>query len=340
MTAPGVAFPLGLEAEEHSDQKAEGALCGKPLAGGCAQKADGLGNKIYQKQSLNPSGYQLPGGCPKTKKYMNSPPSKFGLLLFSVNQDKIREAIEAGVDGIVVDWENQGKKLRQQNFDTQINHDTYQDLCRVRDLVPADKLICRINGFSPQNTPIELDRALEAGADEILMPMVVSAEEVQFVLSHVGNEKSVSILIETTAALTCLDQLAELPLKRVYVGLNDLHIQQNSRNIFVPLVEGTVEGIGRRFSVPLGAGGVTNPACGLPIASRYLIEEYARLGVSFSFLRRSFLKDSLTTPMASICAEIREHHARALRRSPHQILADQTAFREKVENWQTKPERA
>ena len=116
----------------------------------------------------------------------------FHLFLFSVDPVLVRKAIAAGVDAIIVDWENQGKKTRQESFDTQINYDTYEDLCRVRDLVPDGKLICRINGYSREHTPFEIEKAIRGGADEIFLPMVYNGEDARQTCNLVGKTKPVS----------------------------------------------------------------------------------------------------------------------------------------------------
>ncbi|WAC12725.1 aldolase/citrate lyase family protein [Dyadobacter pollutisoli] len=263
--------------------------------------------------------------------------TEFHLFLFSNDQATVRKAIAAGVDGIIVDWENQGKKARQESFDTQINYDTYDDLCRVREVTPAGKLICRINGFSPGHTQNEIELALKAGADEIFLPMVENCEEAQQTFDMIAGRAEFSILIETVAALGCLDELSQLSLKRAYIGLNDLHIQQNSRNIFMPLMNGTVKTIRGQFDIPLGAGGVTYPPNGKPIASKYLINEYARLGINFSFLRRTFLRDHENHSMDYMVQTIKKAYADARLRSPDEAENDFRVFRDQVESWTTNP---
>lgn len=267
-------------------------------------------------------------------------PNHFQLFLFSTDPAIVRTAISAGIDGIIVDWENQGKKLRQENFDTQINYDTYEDLCRVRDVTPEGKLICRINGFSHEYTQEEVELAVRAGADEIFLPMVRTVEEARATLQMIGGRAGFNILIETTSALDCIAELSELPLRRAYIGLNDLHIQQNSRNIFVPLMNETVTGIRKHFDIPLGAGGVTYPPNGRPIASKYLINEYARLGIDFSFLRRTFIKDHASHSMEHMVHHIRKAYDEARARSHDEVHADFQAFREQVERWTTNPHHA
>ncbi|WP_143828841.1 aldolase/citrate lyase family protein [Dyadobacter fermentans] len=261
----------------------------------------------------------------------------FQLFLFTTDPAMVRKAISAGVDGIIVDWENQGKKLRQENFDTQINYDTYDDLCRVREVTPSGRLICRINGFSEEHTPVEVDMALRAGADEIFLPMVRNIREARQTCDMIAGRTGFSILIETASALECMNELSSLPLRRAYVGLNDLHIQQNSKNIFVPLMNDTVANIRRNFQIPLGAGGVTYPPSGMPIASQYLINEYARLGIDFSFLRRTFIRDHALHSMEHMVQQIRQSYQIAASRSGEEVAADFQKFRQLVDSWTTNP---
>ncbi|MDO8671770.1 MAG: aldolase/citrate lyase family protein [Dehalococcoidia bacterium] len=215
--------------------------------------------------------------------------SKFALTLFSTNPTLIRRAVAAGVEGIIVDWEYLGKEDRQACADTQINHDTLDDLRKVR-LCTTTTVICRINCFGA-TTELEVEQAIQAGADEILLPMVETADEVQRVLDLVRGRAGVGVLIETIAALGIVDEIARLPLSQVYVGLNDLAIARKEPNIFVALVDGTVEQIRSQVSLPFGFGGLTLPDRGYPIPCRLLIGEMARLNCDFSFLRRSFTRD-------------------------------------------------
>ncbi|WP_192579276.1 aldolase/citrate lyase family protein [Dyadobacter aurulentus] len=265
------------------------------------------------------------------------PIREFQLFLFSTDPVTARKAINAGIDAIIIDWENQGKKLRQENFDTQINYDTYDDLCRIRDAVPSGQLICRINGFSKEHTPMEVELAIQAGADEIFLPMVCDVEQVVQTYNLISGRAELNILVETVQSLECLSELSKLDLNRAYVGLNDLHIQQNSRNIFVPLMDGTIESVRRHFDISLGAGGVTYPPNGRPIASKYLINEYARLGIDFSFLRRTFLKDHLSMDMDYMVHHIKTAYYNALLRTAEQIEEDFRYFREQVGSWTANP---
>lgn len=197
--------------------------------------------------------------------------------------------MEAGVKGIVIDWEYQGKSKRQNGFDTQINQDTLDDLKWMRTQTSA-YIICRINAFNSK-TYEEIEDAIQGGADEILLPMVTSPHQVEQVLNWVSGRCGVGILIETQSALTHCKTLASFPLTRVYIGLNDLAIERGTKNIFRAVADGIVERARAAFQVPFGFAGLTAPDRGFPIPCRLLIAEMARLRCSFSFLRRSFLRD-------------------------------------------------
>lgn len=214
---------------------------------------------------------------------------KFDLFLFSVDPLQVQTAAAAGINGTIVDWEYKGKEARQKEVDTEINQHTLKDLKAVRSAT-SNKVICRINRFSSE-TKTEIEEAIDAGADEILLPMVTNLDEVEAVLSHVANRLGVGILIETLQAVQLAPRLGSFPLSRVFIGLNDLAIQRGVKNIFIPLIDGTVERIRPYFKVPFGWGGMTLPGLGEPIACELLVYEMIRLDCQFTFLRRSFLKD-------------------------------------------------
>ncbi len=213
----------------------------------------------------------------------------FTLTLFSTKPSFISLAVAAGVGEIIVDWEWIGKVERQTGADTEIAGNVPADLRRVRAATEA-RVICRINGYGP-TTPGEIEEASDAGADEILLPMVRSLEEVQIVFQQVDQRCGVGILIETAEAVSKAKEFSILPLSRIYVGLNDLAIELRQPNIFSSLIDGTVERIRRPFRIPFGFGGLTLPECGHPIPCRLPIGEMARMDCSFSFLRRSFHRD-------------------------------------------------
>ena len=211
------------------------------------------------------------------------------LFLFTVEPGWGADVVAAGAAGIVVDWERRGKARRQLGEGTQINADTPEDLARMRAATDG-RLLCRINGFGPW-TGGEVDDAVARGADEILLPMVRSTEEVDRTLDAVAGRCGLGILIETQDAVDRTAALARRPLSRIYVGLNDLRIDRRSTELFRPLVDGTVDAVRAEVAQPFGVGGLTLPGCGFPVPSDLLAAELVRLGADFTFLRRSFTAD-------------------------------------------------
>jgi hypothetical protein len=211
------------------------------------------------------------------------------LLLFSHDPAYARAAIEAGVEGVIVDWEYRSKERRQAGFDTEINRGTCEDLAAMRAATPG-RIICRINN-SPQTRRDELRLACRLGADEILLPMVRSVAEVRDCLEALPAGHRLSVMAETMDALELAGDFGALPLARVYLGLNDLLINRGSGHLFSPLVDGTVERFRAGFGGQLSVAGVTHPAKGEPIPCRLLMGELARLGCDYGICRRSFRRD-------------------------------------------------
>lgn len=268
-------------------------------------------------------------GRPKAGLIVKSRP--FELLLFTTDEAVVRTAVAAGVDGIIVDWERRGKEERQAGADTEINADTPDDLRRVRRATSA-RVICRINGIG-STTEAEIETAIDAGADEILLPMVRAVREVTAVLDLVGGRCGVGILIETVTAVERAATFTALPLARVYVGLNDLGIERRAANIFTAVSDGTVAQVRQSIRVPFGFGGLTVPEGGRPVPCRLLMAAMARLDCQFSFLRRSFHRDVRGCSMADAVPRIRDAMAEARGRSPEAVERDHEALVRAIDGW-------
>jgi 2-keto-3-deoxy-L-rhamnonate aldolase RhmA len=255
----------------------------------------------------------------------------FELFLFSADPVTVGPAVAAGVAGVVVDWERVGKRHRQAGADTQIGEDTVEDLRRVRAATSA-RILCRIDN-KPDLLDDQIGAAAAAGADELLLPMVRAAAEVEEVLARVNGRCGVGILVETESALGELEQLAALPLARAYLGLNDLAIERGSSNIFDPLVDGTVDEVRAHFDIPFGLAGLTVVSGGTPIPCRLLIGELIRLECSFSFLRRSYHADIRRRDPAREIPNLHETLEAARRRTVAEVATDRSALVTAVEAW-------
>ena len=246
------------------------------------------------------------------------------LLLFTVDAAFARDAVDAGVAGVVVDWERRGKARRQEGCDTEINDHTPADLARVRSATNG-RVLCRINGAGT-TTAEEIDQAVDLGADEVLLPMVRAPWQVDLALDAAAGRLDVGILVETQAAVRCADELARRPLSRVYVGLNDLRIDRGATELFTPLVDGTVDDVRAAVPMPFGVAGLTLPEAGFPVPSRLLAAELVRLDASFTFLRRSFTADvagrDVQVEVPRLLASLDE----LARRTPAQVAGDRAAL--------------
>jgi hypothetical protein len=262
----------------------------------------------------------------------------FDLLLFSIDAEFIREAVGAGVAGIIVDWECVAKRERQAAADTEINRQTVDDLHRVRRATDA-AVICRINGTNPDSAA-EVEQAIDAGADELLVPMVRCAGDVERILDMVRGRCRVGILIETQAAVTRARELCALPLSRVYVGLNDLAIDRRAHNIFDAVADGTVAAVRSACAVPFGFAGLTLPDAGTPIPCRLLIGEMVRIAAHYSFLRRSFHRDVKGRDLATEIPRLLAAISAARERRPAEAARDRRDLVAAIGTWVALPGRA
>jgi citrate lyase beta subunit len=242
------------------------------------------------------------------------------LLVFTTAARLAGELVAAGAAGIVVDWERRGKHRRQAGHDTQINADTPADLSAVR-AATHGRVITRVNGLGPWSAA-EVDEAVARGTDEVLLPMVRTAEEVDRALDLVDGRCGLGVLVETQTAVRCADEIAARPLSRLYVGLNDLRIDRGSTELFTPLVDGTVDEVRSHVTCDFGVAGVTVPGGGAPVPTRLLAAELARLDARFTFLRRSFLADVAGREVAPAVAAILADAAAQRARTADEVAAD------------------
>lgn len=258
------------------------------------------------------------------------------LLLFTTDVSLAGQALAGGASAIVVDWERIGKEQRQTGADTLVSQDTIEDLARIRRGVAAP-VICRLDGLGPWSDE-QVERALELGADEILLPMIRSPAEVERGLELAGDRCGVGIMLETLDALACAEELGRLPLSRVYVGLQDLAIERGSPSLFTALADGTVESVRGSFAnMSFGFAGPGVPdaeaASGLPVPPKLLLGELTRLRADFTTLRRAFWRYVEGRDVAQAITTIRRAVRDAEGRDAESVARDRAALIAAVENW-------
>jgi hypothetical protein len=248
-------------------------------------------------------------------------PAMIELMLFEHDPDRALEFTDAGVTSFLVDWEHLGKDTRQQGFDTEIRLGTRDELhamCKV----PDATVWCRINRFG-SHTRNEIDAAIDAGADGLFLPMVTESAEVARFLWLLDGRCDAGILVETADALERAEELARFPLARVYFGLNDFAISRGGGSIFRAVLDGSVQRARTAFrNTRFGFGGLTAVDSGHPVPCRRLIEELARVGCDFTFLRRSFRRDLATRRLPDVLAGIRAAWHSSLGRDPATVARD------------------
>lgn len=246
------------------------------------------------------------------------------LFLFTLSADYGGQAAAQGFDGLVVDWESGGKERRQLGHDTEINRGTPADLAAMRAATPGH-LICRVDN-RVATLAGEIEQAIDLGASEIWLPMVRRTDEVERCLGRVDGRAQLGVVVETLEAARLGRELAELPLSRVFFGLNDYCIDAGNEHLFEALVDGTVDRFREGYPGPFGVAGVTRPDGGSPIPQALLLAEMVRLGCSFGVARRTFRSEVAPAETGIVLARIREHARFLERRRPAEVEGDRDAL--------------
>jgi hypothetical protein len=247
--------------------------------------------------------------------------STLELVLFENYAEGARIHIGHGISSFIVDWEINGKAARQNGFDTEINPGTPANLRDIASVSNA-KAWCRLNCHGPQ-TSAEIECAIAAGAQVILLPMVRTLSEIESFIDLVAGRSQTGILIEQPEAVRLAPRMRSYSLDYVYFGLNDFAISRGGDNIFRALVDGSVESV--RQALPdhcFGVAGLTDISRGCPIPAAALLEEIHRLGCSFTFLRRSFRRDASLIPSGEIIHGIRSYWQECMQRTEDEKLRD------------------
>lgn len=255
----------------------------------------------------------------------------FEFWLFTTDPALAGKCIDAGVTGIVIDWEYLGKNERQKGVDLECNYDSFDDLIRMRQAIQA-KIICRINP-SGSHTEGEVEQAISGGADVIMLPMVREPKEVEAFLSYVNDRAECGILVETSDALFHASTLSGLPLDYVYIGLNDLALSRGFSNIFSAICDGTVQRMRAVFrEIKFGFGGITVLDKGFPIPFDLLLREMVALECDFGFLRRSFRRDIIDRDVRYEMNRLYQAIAEYQERPAMEIKKDRLALKRMIDS--------
>ncbi|MBQ9973411.1 MAG: aldolase [Oscillospiraceae bacterium] len=230
-------------------------------------------------------------------------------LMYITNRPDVASIVqEAGVDRIFVDMEYIGKADRQGGMDTVQSHHTVEDIRRVKAVCDRSQVMVRVNpihapGGQYPGSEAEINAAIEAGADVLMLPYFKTAAEVETFLRLVDGRAVTLPLVETPEAVEVVDDILALPgLDEIFVGLNDLSLGYGKKFMFELLTDGTVERLSLKFrqkGIPFGFGGIAALGKGM-LPAEYVIREHYRLGSTCVILSRSFCNTSQMTDMEQI----------------------------------------
>lgn len=195
-----------------------------------------------------------------------------------------------GVDRIFVDMEVLGKEDRQGHLDTHKAAHTLDDVRTVRASVKHAELMVRINPLHP-GTQDEVDQAIDAGADRLMLPMFNRVSDVSDFSDVVRGRVPVTLLAETPSSLTSLPAWVGLlgSDDQVHFGLNDLSLAMGLKFLFEPLVARMLDhcaAVLTERGIEFGIGGVARVGRGM-LRSECILGEHARLGSSWAILSRA-----------------------------------------------------
>ena len=230
-------------------------------------------------------------------------------LMYITNRPEIAQVVEnAGVERIFIDMEYIGKAVRQGGMDTVQCHHTIEDIRAIKKALTKSKIMTRCNPIHEATSEYcsskeEIDAAIEAGADILMLPYFKTAKEVQEFVRLVDGRAKTLPLIETPEAVVCIDEILEIDsIDEIFVGLNDLSLGYGMKFMFQLLVDGTVERLCEKFKakgIPYGFGGIAALGKGMLPSERVIAEHY-RLGSTCAILSRSFCNTNLITDLDEV----------------------------------------
>lgn len=230
-------------------------------------------------------------------------------LMYITNKPAVAIIAEqVGVDWIFLDMEFIGKDARQGGLDTVQNHHTVEDVKNIKKAVSKSKVLVRVNPIHEalSNYPSskdEIDAAINAGADIVMLPFYKTVKEVRQFIEYVGGRAKTCLLLETAEAAILLDETLKVPgIDMIHLGLNDLHLELGMKFMFQLLSDGVVEQLGNKIKakgIPFGFGGIARLDSGM-LPGADVLKEHVRLGSSMVIVSRSFCNTDVITDLDEV----------------------------------------
>jgi hypothetical protein len=252
-------------------------------------------------------------------------PASFGaafrLTLLTDDPALAAEADAAGVDRVGVDLERLGKAARQAGADGRLSSHSAGDLRRVAKVLKRARAFVRIDPLNP-GSETEIEAVLEAGAQAVMLPYFDGPKAAERFVRLLDGRAEALLLLETPEAVAqAREVFAVAGVHEAMLGLNDLRLAMGLKSHFELLVSPLAAALAEaaaRAGLRLSAGGVASPRdeC-LPVPPDLVLAQYPRLGITGSWLSRSFVS----------------------RRAGHDVAEGVEAIRRRLDQWsQAAPE--
>lgn len=229
--------------------------------------------------------------------------------MYITNKPEVAKIAEqTGVDWIFLDMEFIGKDARQGGLDTVQNHHTVKDVANIKAAVKKAKVLVRVNPIHKAlpdypSSKDEIDAAINAGADIVMLPFYKTVKEVRQFIQYVGGRAKTCLLLETAEAAILLDEILKVPgIDMIHLGLNDLHLELGMKFMFQLLSDGVVEQLGNKIKaagIPFGFGGIARLDSGM-LPGADVLKEHVRLGSSMVIVSRSFCNTDKITDLEEV----------------------------------------
>lgn len=271
------------------------------------------------------------------------------LMYITNNPEVARIAVDAGVDRIFIDMEFIGKDKRQKGLDTVQNHHTISDIKNIKKNITDAEILVRINPIHDRingymDSKEEINEAINAGADILMLPYFTTPEEVKTFIGYVNGRVKTIPLLESARALDRIDEILQIEgIDQIYIGLNDLSLDLGKKFMFELLTDGTVERLCQKFknkNLEFGFGGLASLSGGA-VSGKLILKEHYRLGSSSVILSRSFCNANKITNLDQVekifnsgIADIRNYEVTCLNAKDYEEnkQAVQNAVKRIVEN--------
>ena len=223
-------------------------------------------------------------------------------LMYITNNVTVAEiAQKAGVDRVWVDMEFIGKEERQAGMNTVKSRHTIEDIARLRPIVKQATLMTRVNPLHKAtkdycSSKEEIENAILAGAEVVMLPMFKTRGEAEEFVSLVGGRAKTQLLVETAEAVASIEEICKVQgVDEIHIGLNDLHLAYKQKFMFELLADGTVERLCKSIKasgIKYGFGGIARVGYGM-LPAEYIIAEHYRLGSTAAIVSRGFCDANL-----------------------------------------------